>query len=86
MAAAHRFLTFRHGAGSARCGNVTIQFQRCPRVPGMRFAEIEYVPRVHAQVLSEDDPEHWRPMSEVECLIVDKVLHEMLEAEQARWS
>jgi hypothetical protein len=40
----HRFLNFRNGAGSAMCGSVTVYFTTCPRLPGMSFIEIEYMP------------------------------------------
>ena len=83
-----RFLSFRNGQGSAQCGPATFYFSRGkpPRLPGMRFIEIEYFPKRKSRMLSEDDPDHWRDMSEVECLIADKVLFQMLADEMARWS
>lgn len=72
-----RFMFFRNGVGSAQCDGVTVHFKTCPRLPGMRFIEIEYMPRVKSRMLSEEDPDHWREMSEVECLIADSALERM---------
>jgi hypothetical protein len=73
----HRFLWFRNGTGSATCGNVVLHFTACPRLPGMRFVEIEFMPRVKSRVLAEEDPEHWREMTDVECAIAESALQRM---------
>jgi hypothetical protein len=75
----HRFLFFRNGTGSAMCGNVTMHLTHCPRLPGMRFVEIEYVPRVKNRVLAEANPDSWRDMTEIECQIADSALERMRE-------
>jgi hypothetical protein len=73
----HRFLTYRNGVGSAQCGDVTVYLKTCPRLPGMRFVEIEYVPRVKSRVLSEANSEDWREMTDLECTIADNALSRM---------
>lgn len=81
---AHRFLSYRNGTGSAQCSTddgsrtVVAYFNgACPRLPGVQFVEIEYVPRVNARVLAADDPEHWRPMTPHECEVADETLYRM---------
>jgi hypothetical protein len=75
-----RFMFFRNGVGSATCDDVTVHFKTCPRLPGMRFVEIEYMPRVKSRMISEEDPDHWRDMSDLECLIADKALARMRDS------
>jgi hypothetical protein len=74
---AHKFISFRNGVGSACCGPVTVYFNTCPRLPGMRFIEIEYIPRVKRRVISEEEPENERNMTDLECTIADAALDRM---------
>ena len=73
-------LFWRHGQGNASCGDVTVHLQTPPRLPGMRFVSIEYIPRVKRRVVSEDDPDHEREMTDIECLITDSALYRMRDS------
>jgi hypothetical protein len=73
----HRFLFFVNGNGLAVYGDTQKQLRKCPRLSGMRFIEIEYAPRTKARVLAENAPDHWRPMTDDECLIADHTLKRM---------
>jgi hypothetical protein len=80
----HRFISYRHGAGSMECKSadgvhtvVVTFYGHPPRLAGMRFVEIEYFPRVNARVLAADNPDQWRPMTDQECEIADEALYRM---------
>ena len=66
--------------GEHQDARVSVQLFVPPRLPGVEFWAIDYVPRVRQRMLRTSGDEQWRDMTPAEVAIVDTVIDRLVAA------
>jgi hypothetical protein len=66
--------------GETAAARVAVQLFVPPRLPGVEFYAIDYIPRVRQRMLRSADDAEWREMSQAETELADAALDRMVRS------